>query len=124
MYAALSPESWYEDFGRAHLVDGRADVDLDPDFAALFGIDDDNYHVFRSAEGDTDGLYVSLRDARAFSVQERRAGTSSVWFSYRVVAKNKHRQPARLARLEEPEELTKPSQTPSQLTSDRPAALI
>lgn len=83
-------------------------MDLDPDFAALIGIDDDNYHVFLSAEGDTDGIYVSLRDARAFSVQEHRGGTSNVWFSYRVVAKNKHRQPERLARLEEPEELTKP----------------
>lgn len=68
MYAALSPESWYEDFGGAQLVDGRAEVDVDPDFAALIGIDDDNYHVCLSAEGDTVGLYVSLRDARAFRV--------------------------------------------------------
>ncbi|MCU1547739.1 MAG: hypothetical protein JWO29_690 [Arthrobacter sp.] len=120
LYAPLSPESWYEDYGRAQLVEGRAEVELDADFAAVLGIDDDSYHVFLTPEGDTGGLYVSGRNARTFTVREQQNGTGNVEFSYRVAAKNKHRQPKRLARLDEPEELTKPPRTPSRLTSDRP----
>jgi len=106
LYAPMSPESWYEDFGRAELVAGRAEVELDTDFVAVLGIEDGNYHVFLTPEGATGVLYVSSRDARAFTVHEQEGGTSNVTFSYRVVAKNKHRQPERFARLEEPEELT------------------
>jgi hypothetical protein len=120
LYAPLSPESWYEDFGRAELVQGRADVELDADFVALLGIDDGSYHVFLTPEGDSSGLYVRDRGARAFTVREHENGTSNVAFSYRVVTKSKHRQPERLAKLEEPEELTKPPESPSQPTSDRP----
>jgi hypothetical protein len=122
--APLSPESWYEDFGRAQLVEGGSEVELDADFVAVLGLDDGSYHVFLTPEGDTSGLYVSSRDARAFTVREHQNGTSNVGFSYRVVTKNRHRQPKRLARLEEPEELTKRPQTPSQLTSDRPDAPV
>jgi hypothetical protein len=124
LYAPLSPESWYEDFGRARLVAGRAEVELDADFVAVLGIDDDSYHVFLTPEGDTSGLYVSGRDARAFTVCEQQNGTSNVGFSYRVVTKNKHRQPERLAKLEEPEELTKPAQSPSSPSGDRPDSLV
>jgi hypothetical protein len=107
MYAPLSPESWYEDFGRAELVSGQAEVALDPDFVGVLGIEDDSYHVFLTPEGETGVLHVSSRDARAFTVREQDGRTSSATFSYRVVARNRHRQPERLARLEEPEELTK-----------------
>src|SRR5262249_41618924 len=30
-----SPESWFEDFGEGHLVKGKAEVRLDPEFAAV-----------------------------------------------------------------------------------------
>jgi hypothetical protein len=106
LYAPLSPESWYEDFGRAELVEGRTTVELDRDFAAVLGIEDGNYHVFLMAEGDCKGLYVSSRNASGFEVREQQDGNNTLTFSYRVVAKRQHRQPERLARLEEPEELT------------------
>ena len=64
MYAPLSPDSWYEDFGRAELVAGGAEVELDIDFAAVVGIDDGSYHG-STPEGDTGGLYVSGRTPRA-----------------------------------------------------------
>jgi hypothetical protein len=120
MYAPLSPESCYEDFGRAELADGRAEVELDPDFAALLGIDDDSYHVFLTPEGDTGGLYVSGRNAKGFTVREQQDGTSSAVFSYRVLTKNKHRQPTRLATFEESQELIKPPQAPHLLPDERP----
>jgi hypothetical protein len=124
MYAPLSPESWYEDYGRSQLVEGRAEVELDPDFVNLLGIDDGSYHVFLTPEGDTRGLYVSDRNPRAFTVREQQNGTGNVGFSYRVVTKNKQRLRGRFAKLEEPEALTRPPQNPPQLSSDRPAELI
>jgi hypothetical protein len=108
LYAPLCPESWYEDYGRAQLVGGRVEVELDTDFVAVLGIEDGEYHVFLTPEGDTQGLYVESRSAKSFIVREQQAGTTDITFSYRVAAKNKHRQPKRLAILEEPEELTVP----------------
>jgi hypothetical protein len=120
VYALMSPESWYEDYGRARLVEGRADVGLNADFVAVLGIDDGSYHVFLTPEAETSGLYVDRRDERAFTVREQQNGTSNTEFSYRVVARNKHRQPERLATLEELEELARPSQSLPQPTSDQP----
>jgi hypothetical protein len=105
LYAPLSPESWYEDFGRGELVEGRARVEFDPDFAAILGIDDGHYHVFLTPEGDSNGLYVSSRSPTSFEVHEQQGGTSNLTFSYRVVAKRKDGQPERLAKLEEPESI-------------------
>jgi hypothetical protein len=108
LYAPLSPESWYEDFGRGELVEGRGRVEFDPDFAAILGIDDGHYHVFLTPEGDSNGLYVSSRSPTAFEVHEQQGDTSSLTFSYRVVAKRKDSQPERLAKLEEPESMPEP----------------
>ena len=113
LYAPLSPESWYEDFGRGELVEGRGRVEFDPDFAAILGIDDGDYHVFLTPEGDSNGLYVSSRSPTAFEVHEQQGGTSSLTFSYRVVAKRKDSQPERLAKLEEPEPRPVPGQVPA-----------
>ena len=72
-----------EDVGRARLIDGRASVPLDADVAGTLG---DDYHVFLTGEGDSNGLYVTERSPTAFGVRERGGGTSSASFSYRVVA--------------------------------------
>jgi len=118
MYAPLSPESWYEDFGRARLSSGQADVDLDAAFAAVLSIDDDHYHVFLSPEAETNGIYVSHRTATGFVVRECGDGSSDAEFSYRVVARNKHRSPERLARYEESAALTAPR---GRVADDRPS---
>jgi hypothetical protein len=123
LYAPMSPESWFEDYGRAQLVGGRVEVELDTDFVAVLGIEDGEYHVFLTPEGDTQGLYVESRSARSFIVREQQAGTSNTTFSYRVAVKNKHRHPERLEILEEPEELTKPPQpSPPQPSPPQPGA--
>lgn len=100
LYALESPESWFEDFGRGEIVDGRAQIDLDPDFAAL--VLSDSYHVFLTPEGESNGLYVQSRTPRGFVVQEQQRGTSSLEFSYRVVAKRKDIPGERLAKVEVP----------------------
>jgi hypothetical protein len=87
LYSLECPESWFEDFGTGKLVKGRARVKLEKNFAAL--VRTRAYHVFLSPEGDSRGLYVSRQDAGGFEVREQQGGTTSVKFSYRVVAKRK-----------------------------------
>ena len=100
-YCMESPESWFEDFGRARLTGGRAEVRLDPDFAALVRTDD--FHVFLTAEGETSGLYVAERSETGFEVREQRGGDGEVPFSYRVVARRRDVDAGRLAAFELPE---------------------
>jgi hypothetical protein len=87
LYCVESPESWFEDFGEAKLVKGRAKVRIDPDFAVV--ADTRHSHVFLTPYGDSRGLYVSARHRHEFEVREQGRGSSSLTFSYRVVAKRK-----------------------------------
>ena len=75
MYAMEAPESWFEDIGRAQLRQGVARVEVDPDFAAVTGLDDD-YHVFVTPEGPINGLYVADRTRSGFEVRSK--GTAPV----------------------------------------------
>jgi hypothetical protein len=100
LYSVESPESWFEDFGEAQLIDGRAKVDLDSDFASITRTE--TYHVFLTASGDSNGLYVTNKTAKAFEVREQHSGKSSVPFSYRIVAKRKDIAGERLAKVSLP----------------------
>jgi hypothetical protein len=100
MYALESPESWFEDLGRAEIVEGRAQVDLDDEFAAMVQTDD--YHVFLTPEGETQGLYVSARRPDEFEVREQQGGTGNLTFSYRIVARRGDIEAGRLQRIEPP----------------------
>jgi hypothetical protein len=95
-----SPECWFEDFGKGKLVRGRAKVKLDRDFAAV--VRTNNYHVFVTAEGDSNGLYVSSKNQRGFEVREQQKGNSSIRFSYRIVAKRKDIPGPRLPKVKLP----------------------
>ena len=113
LYCQESPEPWFEDFGRASLVGGKAQVKLDPDFAAVVKADD--YHVFPVPEGDSSGLYVSSRSPTGFEVREQKGGASSLTFSYRVVARRKDIPGPRLEKVKLPnpiKELVKPPDPP------------
>jgi len=96
-----SPESWFEDFGSAEMVEGRARVELDGDFAAV--VRTEEYHVFLTPEGDSNGLYVGGKEPAGFEVREQQGGTGSLRFSYRVVAKRKDVEAPRLAKVDLPE---------------------
>ncbi len=100
LYCMESPENWFEDFGSAALAGGRASVTLDPDFAAVVNTAD--YRVFLTPEGDSRGLYVSSKSATGFTVREQQGGTSSLAFSYRVVARRKDVEAGRLAKFSLP----------------------
>jgi len=101
MYCMESPESWFEDFGEARLVNGKGEVQLDPDFAAL--VDVNNYQVFLTAYGDSRGIFVATRNATGFRVSEQQGGTSNVSFDYRVVARRKDVAAGRLAKVTLPD---------------------
>jgi hypothetical protein len=86
-----------EDFGAATLTQGKATVKLDPDFAGL--LKGAEYHVFLTPEGDCRGLYVAGKSATGFEVREQQGGTSSLPFSYRILAKLPNQGGKRLERV-------------------------
>lgn len=96
LYSLESPESWFEDFGDARLVNGKADVRIDPKFAAVVR---GPYNVFVTPYGESNGLYVSSRTRNAFSVREQGGGKSTLSFSYRIVARRKDIDGARFAKV-------------------------
>jgi hypothetical protein len=98
LYCQESPEPWFEDFGRAQLVNGVAQVKLDAEFAALASVT--SYHVFTEAEGDCNGLYVTQQTPAGFEVRETNGGRHSLSFSYRIVAKRKDIAGPRLAKVD------------------------
>src|SRR5262249_32751766 len=86
MHAVEAPEAWFEDVGKARLINGSATVSLDPQFAQH--IDTDSYHVFLTPyDRSSRGLAVTAQNAGGFVVQELNGGTSSGTFSWRVMAK-------------------------------------
>jgi len=100
LYSIESPESWFEDFGEAKLVKGKADVKLDPDFASTVKVN--KYYVFLTPHGDSHGLFVSRRDREGFQVREQGKGSSNISFSYRIVAKRRDIAGTRFAKVKLP----------------------
>lgn len=91
-----------EDVGEARLVNGRATIALQADFART--IDPRApYLVFITPEGFSAGaLAVISRDRSAFAVGENNGGRSSIAFAYRIVAHPLAESPTRLAPLAVP----------------------
>ncbi|HEX4554906.1 MAG TPA: hypothetical protein VH249_13015 [Xanthobacteraceae bacterium] len=99
LHCVESPDHWFEDFGTAKLKNGRATVRLDPDFAKVVQTSD--YHVFIMPGADCRGLYVGRKTTEGFEVREIQNGTSSVAFSYNIVARRKDiKQHRRFARID------------------------
>ncbi|HEX9979670.1 MAG TPA: hypothetical protein VGB50_03800 [Flavobacterium sp.] len=87
LYVAESPEVWFEDIGRAKLINGYVEVKLDPLFLETVFIDDSHpMSVFLQEEGESNGLYV-IPGKEGFIVKEKNGGTSNIAFSYRIMAK-------------------------------------
>lgn len=105
LYCMESPESWFEDFGEAKLVKGKAAVKIDKDFAGVAKTD--AYHVFLSPYGESNGLYVSRRNRNGFEVREQSGGRNTLTFSYRVVARRKDVPSERLPKFDAPSQIVK-----------------
>jgi hypothetical protein len=83
------------------LANGKAEVNIDPEFAAV--IKTDGYHVFVTPYGDSRGLYIANRSATGFEVREQQGGSGNQRFSYRIVAKPKDSDGERLAEITLPQ---------------------
>ncbi len=90
-----SPENWFEDAGSGQLASGEAVINIEAGFGQTVntGVD---YHVFLTPNGDCKGLYVAQKSATSFVVRELGGGTSSIAFDYRIMAKRKGFEQARL----------------------------
>jgi hypothetical protein len=84
-----------EDFGRAQLINGVANVRLERTFASAI---DRNatYMVMLTPEGDCRGLYVAQQTSTDFTIRELQGGRSTISFNYRIVAKPYDSTPSRL----------------------------
>jgi hypothetical protein len=113
MHTVEAPESWFEDVGRTHLRQGVARVEVDPEFAAVSRLGDD-YHVFLTPEGPSNGLYVTDRSSTGFEVREQGEGTSEISFSYRIMTKRADVRAGRLERLERQSEAGESAAEPAE----------
>ncbi len=93
-----SPEALVEAVGQGQLVAGRAEVRLDPAFAAL--LLDARYHVVLTEYDDHSALYVTRRTAQGFEVRAKDSPTAASAFSYRVVGRRRDAEAARAAAAE------------------------
>jgi hypothetical protein len=120
MHTVEAPERWFEDIGRDRLRQGVARVEIDPDFAAVTGIGDD-YHVFLTAEGPSEGLFVGERTPTGFEVREQGRGTSDISFSYRVMTRRANDGTGRLEVFELPASEAQGRSGQSAQSADSPA---
>ncbi|MFF3772833.1 hypothetical protein [Streptomyces sp. NPDC002232] len=95
LYAVEAPEHWFEDLGFGRLVDGRAQITLDPGFAAV--TEEGPYHVFLTEYEASHGLYVTDRTSVGFGVRAASGADARGEFGYRVVARRRGPQPERFA---------------------------
>jgi hypothetical protein len=101
-------------------VDGKAVVQIDPDFAQV--IYRERYHVFLTPYGDSSGLFVAERTPTHFEVREQQGGASTVRFGYRIVAKRGDIGGERLAVVEVPEQFDRAKAPTERHAPKAPAA--
>ena len=95
LHAEESTEVWFSDYGIAQLRAGKARILIDPTFAETVNLGEP-YYVFLQPYGPAH-LYVSTWDKDAFEVRAR-GRVQNVLFSYRIVAKRRGYEGARLER--------------------------
>jgi hypothetical protein len=98
LYAVESPENWFEDFGSAELKGGVGWVPLDSSFAEATNAAI-TYHVFLTANGDSNGLYVARKTPTGFEVREHGSRDSNVAFDYRIVVRRRGYETIRMAEV-------------------------
>jgi hypothetical protein len=98
LYAVESPENWFEDFGSGEMNNGVAWVPLEGSFAEATNATV-TYHVFLTANGDSNGLYVSRKTPAGFEVREHAGSASSLAFDYRIVARRRGYEAIRMAEV-------------------------
>jgi len=87
MPAVSAPESLFQDYGTGKLVNGRAQITINPILSEHILVDKEHpLKVFVQLEGECNGVYVTNKSATGFEVVELSQGTSDVSFSYSIIA--------------------------------------
>ncbi|HTA82137.1 MAG TPA: hypothetical protein VK783_04355 [Bacteroidia bacterium] len=87
MFAPEAPEMLFEDYGEGELVNGEAQIKLDPIYAKNVAVNEKHpLRVYIQLEGDCNGVFVTDKTGDGFTVKELHSGTSNVKFSYHVIA--------------------------------------
>ncbi|RFN58757.1 hypothetical protein [Marixanthomonas ophiurae] len=87
LFAPEAPEVVFQDYGVGQLQNGQAQIKLDPILQKAIFVDSQNpLKVFVTLEGDCNGVYVTNKSSEGFTVKELQGGTSSVPFSWQIVA--------------------------------------
>ena len=82
-----APENLFQDYGHGRLMNGRAQVIIDPVFAHNIVVNEQHpLRVFVQLEGDCNGVYVTSKSATGFEVVELAGGVSNTPFTFTVVA--------------------------------------
>ena len=87
LYCPEAPEIYFQDYGEGQLVNGRAHIELDPDFAKNVTINEKHpLRVFIQLEDDCYGVYVTNKTKTGFDVVELNGGKSNAKFMWTVTA--------------------------------------
>ncbi len=82
-----APEIYFQDYGEGQLVNGKAHIELDPDFALNVTINEKHpLRVFIQLEDDCQGVYVTNKTKTGFDVIELNGGSSNAKFMWTVTA--------------------------------------
>lgn len=103
LYAEEATEVYFTDYGSGRLTDGKAVIPVDPLFAETVNLAQP-YHVFVQPYSDAQ-LVVSRRTSQEFEVRlhvRDTEGDRNAEFSYRLVAKRKGFEQARLEQAPDP----------------------
>lgn len=87
MFCPEAPEIFFQDFGKAKLVNGKAHVELDAVFSKNILVDEKHpLHVFIQLYGNCKGVYVANSNQTGFDVIELESGAADVEFGWFVTA--------------------------------------
>mgnify|MGYP003339377344 FL=1 len=85
LHAPETPEFYFQDYGQAQLVNGRAHVEIDPILAKNVAINEQHpLRVFVQLEGDCKGVYVTNKTNHGFDVVELQNGNSNTVFQWSI----------------------------------------
>ena len=87
MFCPESPEITFTDSGVGQLINGEAQISLDPILTKNIYVDHTSpLKVFVQLEGDCNGVYVTNKSATGFTVKELQNGNANVPFSWSLIA--------------------------------------
>jgi len=87
MFAPEAPEVLFQDYGIGKLSNGSTTITIDEIFTKNIKVDQKHpLKVFIQLEGDCNGVYVTNKSDKGFTVKELAGGNSNTSFSWQIIA--------------------------------------